>query len=141
MKRMRLRLEKAEEKVEVGVLGDKASVQNLSQSTPVLSEEVSGLGILDDRLYRVEERKDVGIGVDQYEDDVNPDTAGLAPGSAGVKPKNRVSTATRMSRSDESRFRSYDECIEGVGERSEVAFPDDLELQFEIPSEVEEIEV
>ena len=102
---------------------------------------MSGLGILDHRLYRVEERKDVGIGVDQYEDDVNPDSAGLAPGSAVVKPKNRVSTATRMSRSDKSKFRTYDECIEGVGERSEVAFPNDLEFQFEIPSEVEEIEI
>ena len=56
------------------------------------------------------------------------------------KPKKRMSAASRMSRIDGPRVWMYDELIEG-GDRVEVAFPDDLDFQFEIPPEVEDIEV
>ena len=35
---------------------------------------------------------------------------------------------------------TYDELIEGEG-RPEVMFPDDLDFQFEIPPEVEDVEI
>ena len=65
---------------------------------------------------------------------------GAAPGlaEAGMKSRKRLSAASRMSRSE--RLRTYDELIE-VSYKAVVAFPDDLDFQFEIPPEVEEFEL
>ena len=49
-------------------------------------------------------------------------------------PAKRMSAASRRSRKDGPRVLTYDEIIEGDG-RTEAAFPDELEFQFEIPPE------
>ena len=58
------------------------------------------------------------------------------PGGAGpvVKPglAKRMSAASRRSWKDGSRVLTYDEIIEGE-DRAEIAFPDELDFQFEIP--------
>ena len=82
----------------------------------------SGLGALDDGLEEVEV---AGV------------PAGV-PGGASpvVKPgtSKRMSAATRRSRKDGPRVLTYDEIIEGE-DKVEVAFPDELDFQFEIPPE------
>ena len=86
----------------------------------------SGLGALDDDLEEVEVAG------------VPPGVPAGVPGEAGpvVKPgpAKRMSAACRRSRKDGPRILSYDEIIEGDG-RSEAAFPDKLDFQFEIPPE------
>ena len=60
------------------------------------------------------------------------------PAEAGMKSRKRLSAASRMSRSE--RLSTYDELIE-VSDEAVVAFPDDLDFQFEIPPEVEEFKL
>ena len=55
------------------------------------------------------------------------------------KPVKRMSAATRRSRKDGARALTYDELIEGR-EKAEIAFPDGLDFQFEIPPDVESFE-
>ena len=50
----------------------------------------------------------------------------------GSGPVKRMSAATRRSWKNVPRVLSYDEIIEGE-DKAEVAFPDELEFQFEIP--------
>ena len=57
---------------------------------------------------------------------------------ARMTPVRRNQGGVRSARSDAWRFRTYDELIE---EKAEIAFPDDLEFSFEIPKEIEDIEV
>ena len=52
----------------------------------------------------------------------------------------RESSSSRSARAGPGRVRTYDELIEGT-EDNEIAFPDDLDLEFEIPKEVEEFEL
>ena len=60
------------------------------------------------------------------------------PGEAGpvVKPgpAKQMSTASRRSHKDGLRVLTYDKIIEGDG-RTEAAFPDELDFQFEISPE------
>ena len=59
-------------------------------------------------------------------------------GSLGSDPKcKRLSSALKSS--EKRRVLTYDELIEGTG-RSESAY-DDLDFEFEIPKEVEDIEI
>ena len=85
----------------------------------------SGLGALDDGLEEVEVAG-VPSGV-----------LAEVPGGAGPVVKSgfakRMSTASRRSRKDGSRVLTYD-IIEGE-DRAEIAFPDELDFQFEIPPE------
>ena len=57
---------------------------------------------------------------------------------ARMNPVRRTQGGARAAISAAVRFKTYDEMIE---ERDDIAFPDDLEFNFEIPKEVEEIEV
>ena len=57
---------------------------------------------------------------------------------ARLTPVRRAQRGARAAISDAVWFRTYDEMIE---EKDEIAFPNDLEFRFEIPKEVEEIEV
>ena len=86
----------------------------------------SGLGALEDGLEEVE-AAGVPAGVPAE-----------VPGGAGpvVKPgpAKRMSAAFRRSRKDGPRVLTYDEIIEGE-DRAEIAFPDELDFQFEIPPE------
>ena len=50
-----------------------------------------------------------------------------------------MSSASRWSRIDGPRALTYDEQIE-VGGKAEIAFPDNLDFQFEIPAHVENFE-
>ena len=49
-------------------------------------------------------------------------------------PAKRMSAVSRRSRKDGPRVLTYDEIIEGE-DRTETAFHDELEFQFEIPPE------
>ena len=55
------------------------------------------------------------------------------------KPAKRMSAASRCSRRDGPWRFTYDEVIEG-GEKAEIAYPDNLEFQFEIPPDMENFE-
>ena len=99
---------------------------------------------LDDRLHQEVEMENVVI---LSEDDLVEGPVGSALSSGlivesmeldvqGPAPKKkRLSSAPKISRN--VRVRTYDELIEGSGE---LAY-DDLDFEFEIPKEVEEIEV
>ena len=52
------------------------------------------------------------------------------PAKAVKKPRKRMSAASRMSRSDGRIVRTHNELVEG-GDEAAVAFPDDLDFQFE----------
>ena len=71
---------------------------------------------------------------------VDPVSVEVATGDRRVRmtPVRRTQRGARAAISDAVRFKTYDEMIE---EKDDIAFPDDLEFNFEIPKEVEEIEV
>ena len=88
------------------------------------------------RLHQGEEAEDV-VFLDENDEVIIEDEPKILPPSS--KPvKKRLSSALKYSRSEKSRPRTYDELIEGVGEEAE--FPDNLDIEFEIPKEVEEFE-
>ena len=94
----------------------------------------SGLGAVDDGLEEVEV---AGVPAGVPAGGFSGVPAG-GPGEAGsvVKPgpAKWMSTASRRSRKDGPWVLTYDEIIEGDN-RSKVAFPDEMEFQFEIPPE------
>ena len=45
-----------------------------------------------------------------------------------------------FSRTGPGKIRTYDELIEGTGD-DEIGFPDNMEIVFEIPKEIEEFEL
>ena len=108
----------------------------LTQPGSGLPETGNGLGDKDDG------REDVVIlgGADLLEDSEMEVAAGPEEISVPEKPVKRMSAATRCSRKDGARPLTYDELIEGEG-RPEVMFPDDLDFQFEIPPDVEDVEI
>ena len=102
----------------------------------------SGLGAMDDGLEEVEVAgvppgvpagvpPGVPVGVSSGVPAGVPNEAGpmVKPG-----PAKRMSAASRRSRKDGPRVLTYDEIIED-DDRTEAAFPDELEFQFEIPPE------
>ena len=94
----------------------------------------SGLGALDDGLEEVEVAG-IPVGVPAGVPVGVP--AGVPAGVAPVvKPglAKWTSAASRKSRKDGPRVLTYDEIIEGE-DKAEVAFPDELDFQFEIPPE------
>ena len=120
-----------------------------SQLAPGLPGVWNGFGDMDDNFHQQEGLEDVVI-LDKKDCPVEvkgaevvlalgPSRAGF--GHPGGKPNKRMSAASRMSRSDEPRFCTYDELIEGDSGGAEVAFHDDLDFQVEVPQEIEEIEV
>ena len=90
----------------------------------------SGFGAVDDGLEEVEVAGVPG-GVPSGVPASDPGRPGpvVKPG-----PVKRMSAASRKSRKDAPRVLTYDEIIEGDS-RSEAAFPDEMEFQFEIPPE------
>ena len=94
----------------------------------------SGLGAMDNGLEEVEVAgvpPGVPVGVSSGVPAGVPNEAGpmVKPG-----PAKRMSAASRRSRKDGPRVLTYDEIIED-DDRTEAAFPDELEFQFEIPPE------
>ena len=121
MKRKRMRSRRAKLSADGGAPQDLScpAPSQLGLGLPGLE---SGSGAVDDGLEEVE-------------------VAGVPasdPGRTGslVKPGpvKRMSAASRKSCKDGPRVLTYDEIMEG-DRRSEAAFPDEMEFQFEIPSE------
>ena len=98
-----------------------------------LTQTVSAVSGLNDEVLNPD-KGDEDIREVIPEDEV----AGTASRRARMTPVRRGQGGVRSARSDAWRFRTYDELIE---EKVDIAFPDDLEFSFEIPKEVEEIEV
>ena len=121
-----------------------ASVQSASQPDPGVPGARSGFVDQDDGLHQEEEMEDVVI---LNEEDLEDEPGGSALSSGlpvesmeldvqGPAPKKkRLTSALKVSRN--VRVRTYDELIEG----SDKLAYDDLDFEFEIPKEVEEIEV
>ena len=64
----------------------------------------------------------------------NLESGGSMWGVARLTPGRKNCTLSRMGcHSDAVRFRTYDEQIEGGKEQDEVAYPDNLDFEFEIP--------
>ena len=135
----------------VGPPGVESSVQSVSQPDPGESGVRNGFTDQNDELLQEEEREDVVL---LNEDDLEMEQDELTPGpsssvdqvsdlktrngSLGSDPKcKRLSSALKSS--EKRRVLTYDELIEGTG-RSESAY-DDLDFEFEIPKEVEDIEI
>jgi len=127
----------------VGPVSVAASIQSASQPDPGVPGARSGFVDQDDGLHEDAEMEDVVI---LNEDDLEePVGSALSSGlpvesmeldvQGPVPKKKRLSSAPKVSRN--VRVRTYDELIEGSGE---LAY-DDLDFEFEIPKEVEEIEV
>ena len=125
-KRKRIRLSKQEK--ESAVAGCKDSVpdpyiQNLSQLCPGSEIQVQD--------------GDLGAGAGAGESE---SVAGPSSGRLRLAPGRRAKVGSRGSRSGMCWVRTYDKLIEGVVDDSE-AFPDNLEFCFEIPKEIEDIEL
>ena len=128
----------------VGPVGVAASVQSASQPDPGVPGARIGFVDQDDGLHQEEEMEDVVL---LNEDDLEDEAGGSALSSGlpvesmelevqGPAPKKkRLSSAPKVSRN--VRVRTYDELIEG----SDNLAYDDLDFEFEVPKEVEEIEV
>ena len=129
MKRKRIRSRQAKLSFDAGAPQDLScpAPSQLGLGLPGLK---SGSGVMDDGLEEVEV---AGVPVG-----VPGGVLARDPGEAGpvVKPGpvKRMSAASRKSRKDGPRVLTYDEIIEGDN-RSEAAFPDEMEFQFEIPPE------
>ena len=124
MKRKRMRSRRAKPGTDGGASQD-LSCPALSQLGLGLPGLESGFGAVDDGLEEVEVAG-VPVGV----------PGGVLARGPVVKPGpvKRMSAASRKSRKDGPRVLTYDEIIEGDN-RSEAAFPDEMEFQFEIPPE------
>ena len=133
---MRKRARLARENAAVGEGSGVPSGSAPTQPGSGLPETGNGLSDKDDG------REDVVIlgGADLSEDSEMEVAAGPEEISVPEKPVKRMSAATRCSRKDGARPLTYDELIEGEG-RPEVMFPDDLDFQFEIPPDVEDVEI
>ena len=136
-RKLRSEQEKAKGEADSGVVGKDSTVRILSQPTPGAPGVVSGVGVLEDDLLSDEEMEDVVVQLSS--DEEAPVVAKGGRDHAELIPLRRTGAAVRQSRMDAFRFRTYDERIEGDVE--EVAFPDNLDFRFEIPKEVEDIEV
>ena len=140
-KRRKLRAVKAEVS---GTPGVKASGRTPSKPTLGLPGVWSGFGDQTSGLHQEEEMEnvlvldedDAVVIAEHSEEIVTPGPGRAVSGRPTVKPKKRLSAASRMSRCDEFRFRTYDKLIEGTGGRDEVVFPGYMEFQFKIPHEV-----
>ena len=123
----------------------------MSQPDPDVSGVRNGFSDQNDELLQEEEREDVVL---LNADDPEMKQDELAPGpskslgqvsdmkarngSLGSDPKcKRLSSALKSS--EERLVLTYDELIEGTG-RGDSAY-DDLDFEFEIPKEVEDIEI
>ena len=135
LKRMRIRARIPKADCAAGVGSGGSSGPAPSQSGLGLPGTGSGLGAMDDG------GEDVVIlgGADSSEGSEVENTAHSIKVSETKKPVKRMSAATRRSRKDGARVMSYDELIKG-GEKAEIAFPDGLDFQFEIPPDVENFE-
>ena len=111
-------------------------------SGSALTQPGSGLpetrnGIIDKDVGR----EDVVIldGIDLSEESEMEVAADPGMVSFPENPGKRTCAAARRFRRD-ARPLTYNEIIEG-GRKPEVMFPDDLEFQFEVPPEVEDVEI
>ena len=128
-KRKRMRSRRAKLSVDAGAPQDLScpAPSQLGLGLPGLE---SGFGAVDDGLEEVEVAGVPG-GVPSGVPASDPGRPGpvVKPG-----PVKRMSAASRKSRKDAPRVLTYDKIIEGDN-RSEAAFPDEMEFQFEIPPE------
>jgi len=130
-KRKRIRLDKR-------IMGDGVAGSSVKDHALDSSVQVSPqLSLVVDRIESKDRNQDSGSSVKGDEERV---VAAPETQRSGGIIRRRDPVTVRSARLDAYRFRTYDEQIEGIGD-DEVAFPDNLNFQFEIPQEVEDIEV